>query len=112
MRWKLLIISALLSTLVGAGACLAVVHYGLGATDRLDSPDGWVAAAFLLPLAAVTYASIFVYRRTARRRALQAVLVALVSLALILGALVAVSAWAARRRAVPLAPSPEISNAV
>jgi hypothetical protein len=98
---------------VGAGAGLALLRYLLGATGRLTSPDAPALAAFLLPLAAITYASVFVYRRTARRRALQAMLTALVSLALTLGALVAASALLARPREVlPPAPSPATKNAV
>lgn len=112
MRWKLLLISALLAALVGAGACFAVVHYLMGATRRLTSPDALTASALLLPLAAVTYASVFVYRRTARRRALQAMMTALLSLALTLGALAAASAWVARPRELPPAPSREMKNAV
>lgn len=94
MRWKLLIIAASLAALVGAGACLAVARYVFDVTLWLALAD-WRAAVFLLPLAATTYAAVFVYRRTARRRALQAALVALVSLALIAAALFA----AARRGA-------------
>lgn len=112
MRWKLLLISALLAALAGAGASFAVAHYVLGATRRLTSPDSLTALAFLPPLAATTYAGVFVYRRTARRRILQAVLTALLSLALTFGALSAASAWVGRARELPPAPTREMKNAV
>lgn len=86
MRWKLLIITASVSALVGAAACAAVVRFVFGATLWLALAD-WRASAFLLPLAAAAYAGVFVYRRTARRRLLQAALAALISLALIAAAL-------------------------
>jgi hypothetical protein len=92
LRWKLLIIASLLATVVGAGACLAALYFLLDPARSPASP-GWIAAATLLvPLAATVYVGIFVYRHTARRRALQAaaavLLVALLTLsALLLGSI-------------------------
>jgi hypothetical protein len=92
VRWKLLIIASLLAALAGAGASLAAVHFLFGAAaSRVASPDWAVVATFLLPLAATTYASIFVYRHTSRRRALQAAATAILSLLLTLAAFIAVS---------------------
>jgi hypothetical protein len=116
LRWKLLILTALVAALAGAGACLAALRFlpganaaRLGATDALDA-RAW--AALILPLASVTYAAIFVYRRTARRRTLQALLTAVVALAVILGAIFAASMWAAREAPVGPRPAPEVSHAV
>ncbi|HYH86657.1 MAG TPA: hypothetical protein VEX60_14485 [Pyrinomonadaceae bacterium] len=87
MRWKLLIIASLLAAVVGAGVCFAAAHLLLDPARAQASP-GWIAAATLLvPLAATTYAAIFVYRHTARRRALQAAATVLFALTLTLTAL-------------------------
>ena len=84
MRWKLLVIASLAAVVVGAGAS-ALVLYLLTGQPAPFARAGWPALfALLLPLAAITYASVFVYRRTARRRRLQAALTALVSLTLTL----------------------------
>jgi purine-cytosine permease-like protein len=79
MRWKLLLLASLLATLVGAGATLGIVIGVLGATRQLVTPDLAVIGTLLVPVAAVTGASIFVYRHTARRRRLQAMATALLA---------------------------------
>lgn len=79
MRWKLLLIAALLAGAVGAGSTLGLVY---GLTRPLESvmrPSLFALSALLIPLAAITFASIFVYRHTARRRRLQAMLTALMA---------------------------------
>ncbi|MBA3239722.1 MAG: hypothetical protein H0T60_00660 [Acidobacteria bacterium] len=92
MRWKLLIIASTLAALVGAGASLAAAHFLFGAAaGRFATPDWAVASTLLLPLAATTYATIFVYRHTSRRRALQSAATALLALLLMLTALLTVS---------------------
>lgn len=89
MRWKLLIVASLLAAVVGAGACFAVAYALSG-----GSPAWWPAAALVAPLGATAYASVFVYRHTARRRTLQAAATALLALLLMLTALVAASLFA------------------
>lgn len=87
MRWKLLIIASLLAAVVGTGACFVAAYFLLDPA-RARASLGWIAAATLLvPLAATTYAGIFVYRHTARRRALQATATVLLTLLLTLTAL-------------------------
>ena len=73
MRLKLVLIASLLAAVVGAGSCIALV-FGLFSRQALSNPNLPVASTFLLPLATIIFASIFVYRHTARRRRLQAVL--------------------------------------
>ena len=84
LRWKLLIIASLAAVVAGAGGGTLLLYLLTGrAVPGGDA--GWPAlAALVLPLAAITYACVFVYRRTARRRRLQAALTALASLALTL----------------------------
>jgi hypothetical protein len=75
LRWKLLIAASLLAAAAGAGAFYAAEY--LISALWADAP-GWAdALLFVGPLGAIVYASIFVYRHTPRRRALQAALTAL-----------------------------------
>jgi hypothetical protein len=105
LRWKLLIIAPLLAALVGAGACAA-------AAQLLSSSSGgalplWAAGvALVAPIACVVYASIFVYRHTARRRTLQAAATALLASMITLAALLLGSLLASRRAPEVLQPSP------
>ncbi|HEY0169621.1 MAG TPA: hypothetical protein VGB98_01120 [Pyrinomonadaceae bacterium] len=109
MRWKLLIAASLLAAFAGAGVCYATAQYVLPGSGL--SPSGWAAALPLLaPLAAITYAAVFVYRHTPRRRALQAALTALLASLLALTALTLASVLSGR--AVPdLSPAPPSKNA-
>lgn len=105
MRWKLLAVASLLAALVGAGACFAVTRFLL-VPSPVNAQTGWLAAAALIvPVAAVTYASVFVYRHTARRRALQATATALLAALLTLTALL-VGSLLARRPTPELLPAP------
>jgi branched-subunit amino acid ABC-type transport system permease component len=108
LRWKLLIIAPLLAALVGACACAA-------AARLLSNPGGaagaalplWAAVvALVAPIACVVYASVFVYRHTARRRTLQATATALLASMLTLAALLLGSLLAAKRAPEVLQPSP------
>jgi hypothetical protein len=97
LRWKLLIAASLLAAAAGAGVCYAAAYFLLRPGE---APSAWAAAAALLaPLGAITYASIFVYRHTARRRALQAAATGLLASLLTLTALTLGSAL--RSRAEP-----------
>ena len=88
MRWKLLLIASLLATLVGVGATLGIVMGISGSPRQLTTPDMAVLGALLIPVAAITVASIFVYRHTARRRRLQAMATALLATILTLTILI------------------------
>jgi hypothetical protein len=104
LRWKLLTVASLLAALVGAGACFAVTRYLPGMVMG-NAQTAWVAAAtIIVPVAAITYSSVFVYRHTARRRALQAAATALLAALLTLTALL-LGSLLARRPAHELLPS-------
>ncbi len=62
--------------------------------------------ALVAPIACVVYASVFVYRHTARRRTLQAAATALLASMLTLAALLLGSILASRRAPEVLQPSP------
>ena len=104
MRWKLLTLASLVAALVGAGACIAAARF-LDAPARGLTRAGWVAAALAVPVAAITFASVFVYRHTARRRALQAAATALLAALLTLTALL-VGSFLTRRATPELLPPP------
>jgi hypothetical protein len=87
LRWKLLIFASLLAAVAGAGSCLAVARLLLDPVRHSPAPVWMVAATVVIPLAATVYASIFVYRHTARRRSLQAAATALLAFLLTLAAL-------------------------
>lgn len=101
MRWKLLIIAPLAAVLAGAGGGAALLYLLRGWPAPTAHDDLSAAVALLLPLAAITYASVFVYRRTARRRKLQAAATALVSLALTIAVYFALALYTACCSAAP-----------
>lgn len=91
MRWKLLVFASLLATIVGAGSTLGLVYGLTSSVENLFRPS-YALGALLIPIAAITFASIFVYRHTARRRRLQAMLTALIAISLTLTSLLLASA--------------------
>ena len=104
MRWKLLILVPLLAALVGAGSCAAAVR--LFSSPGVALPVWAAVAALVAPVACVVYASVFVYRHTARRRTLQAAAAALLASLLTLTALLVGSLLAGSRapELLPLSP--------
>ena len=105
MRWKLLIAASLLAAAASAGSFYAAWYYLLA---PWGSP--WAAALSLLaPLGAITYAAVFVYRHTPRRRQLQAAATALLASILTLAALTLVPILTGRP-APELLPAPPTRN--
>jgi hypothetical protein len=105
LRWKLLIAASLLAAAAGSGAFYAAWHF-------LPAPWGgvWAAALSLLaPLGAITYAAVFVYRHTARRRQLQAAATALLASLITLAALTLAPVLSGRP-APELLPAPPTRN--
>jgi hypothetical protein len=107
MRWKLLIIVSLLATIIGAGLTLLII-FALNGPGKHPGIDGlYLLGTLLFPIAAITYATIFVYRHTARRRSLQAILVALISIFLTLTVLLASSMFYGKNAPATLPPTPQ-----
>ena len=111
MRLKLVFIASSLAAIVGAGSCIALV-LGVFSRQALSSPDLLVVSTFLLPLATIIYASIFVYRHTARRRRLQAFLTLVLATLLTVALFVVTSIVTTRRdRLEPVRPAgPQIAS--
>ena len=95
MRLRLVIAASLLAAIVGAGSCIALV-LGVFSVKALSSPGLLVASTLLLPAATIIFASIFVYRHTARRRRLQAFVTALLAMLLTLALFVFASVLSSR----------------
>lgn len=104
MRLKLVLAASLLAAIVGAGSCIALVLL-VFSQQALLSPGLLVASTFLLPIATTIFASIFVYRHTARRRRLQAFLTAILAVLLTIALFIGASILSARRSPNPL-PEP------
>jgi purine-cytosine permease-like protein len=111
MRLKLVVITSLLAAVAGAGSCIALV-LGVSTQQALTKPGLLVLSTFLLPLAAIIFASIFVYRHTARRRRLQAFLTLVLATLLTISLLVLTSIVITRRdRGDPVRPTgPQIAS--
>lgn len=103
MRLKLVLAASLLAAVAGAGSCIALV-LGVFSTQALSSPGLLVASTLLLPIGSIIFATIFVYRHTARRRRLQAFLTAVLAMLLTIGLFLAASIISGRRN--PILPEP------
>lgn len=107
MRWKLLFIASLLAAVVGAGVPLLTAFLLFGPARGVKIPGLFIPGSLLIPLAVITYAAIFVYRHTARRRSLQAILTALISIFLTLTILIATSIFFGKPLPAPTPPAPQ-----
>ena len=103
MRLKLVLAASMLAALVGAGICIALV-LGVFSVRPLSNPGLLVTSTLVLPIATIAFASIFVYRHTARRRKLQAFITAILAIILTLAFFIAASILTGRYR--PLEPRP------
>ena len=109
MRLKLVIAASVLAAVVGAGSCIALV-LGVFSVKALSSPGLLAASTLLLPILTIVFASIFVYRHTAKRRKLQAFLTALLAIILTLTIFLLVSVLTSRNeRGDPIEAGPRIA---
>jgi hypothetical protein len=113
MRLKLLVAVSLLASVLGAGTCIAILAFVFSSSPQLSPPPSLLAAAtFLLPAATIIFGSVFVYRHTARRRKLQAILTALLATVLTLSFFLLATIFSARKEPkVPTHPTePSIAS--
>jgi purine-cytosine permease-like protein len=96
MRPKLVVGMSFLAALLGAGSCIGIV-LGISSSLNPARPGLIVTATLLLPIAAIIFASFFVYRHTARRRKLQAFVTAILATLLTLSFFVLATILSARR---------------
>ena len=104
MRLKLVLIASLLAAIAGSGASIAIVLGAFASLKPLRSPDLLVLLTFVLPVGAIVWATMFVYRHTARRRRLQAALTAILGLLLTIGAFTTAALLTSRFDRVPPQP--------
>jgi hypothetical protein len=104
MRLKLVFASALIAAILGAGSAIAVVLLAFSSLKPISTPGLLVASSYLLPILTTLLAGIFVYRHTARRRKLQAMLTVMISVLLIL--LLFFAATLISSRSEPVQPQP------
>ena len=102
MRLKLVLMSSLIAAVVGAGAASGIIISIFSSLKPITRPGVLVVSTYLLPITAILLASIFVYRHTARRRKLQAILTATLSILLTILIFIVASIVTARR--VPIEP--------
>jgi len=107
MRLKLVLISALIAAVAGAGSAIAIILSVFSSLKPITTPGLLVVSTYLLPLLATLLASVFVYRHTARRRRLQAVLTAIIALVLTILLFVLASIVTARREPIQQQPGPQ-----
>jgi len=86
MRWKLLIPTSVVASLVAGALWSAIVAVLFGPAAVVARRDWLLPVSFVVPLGIAVWAGYFVYRHTARRRKIQAVIT--VILALFLTALI------------------------
>ena len=91
MRWKLVIITSFLAGLVGFLLWCAFAIGLFGSAGALARNDWLLLASAAMPTVLAAVGAVFVYRHTAKRRKLQAVVTAL--LALMFAADVYFTAW-------------------
>ena len=108
MRLKLVLVSSLVAALVGAGSAIAIIVSVFSSLHPITTPDLLVVSTYLLPVLTILLASIFVYRHTARRRKLQAILTATIALLLTILFFLVASIVTARR--APAQPQPKAAE--
>ena len=101
LRWKLLIAASLLAAAASTGAFYAAWYYLLAPWGGRAAPLWATLLTLLAPLGAITYAAVFVYRHTPRRRQLQAAATALLASIITLAVLTLVPLLTGR-------PAPEL----
>ena len=106
MRLKLVLCASSLAAIVGAGLCIACLLAFFSSVKLFAYPSLLLVSTFLLPTAAIVFASIFVYRHTSRRRKLQAFMTAILATTLTIAFLVLASILSARREEPPAPISP------
>ena len=106
MRLKLVLISSLVAAVAGAGSAIAIIVSVFSSLHAIATPGMLVVSTYLLPILTTLLASIFVYRHTARRRKLQAILTATISSILTIAFFVIASIVMARKEPVQPQPKP------
>ena len=101
MRWKLVVLSSVAAAFIGVTLWSLLVVLFFGSAWKLAHSDSTLLASTLIPLGVAVFSGFFVYRHTARRRRLQAIITVLLSVFLIPVAYVAIRALFHERLYIP-----------
>jgi hypothetical protein len=71
MRWKLLVSVSFVAALLALGLWSAITIAAFGSARVLAQNDWLLLGSLVIPLGVTTFAGVFVYRHTAKRRKLQ-----------------------------------------
>jgi cation transport ATPase len=82
MRWKLLVLVSFVAALLALGLWSALAIALFGSARVLAQSDWRWLSSLIIPLGVTAYAGMFVYRHTAKRRKLQALIVTILVLLL------------------------------
>jgi len=82
MRWKLLILTSVVASLVAGALWSAIVAVLFGPAAVVARRDWLLPVSFVVPLGIAVWAGYFVYRHTSRRRKTQAVITMIAALLL------------------------------
>lgn len=74
MRWKLLVLVSLVAALLALGLWSAFTIAVFGSARVLAQNNWLLLCSLAIPLAVAAYTGLFVYRHTAKRRKLQALI--------------------------------------
>jgi uncharacterized protein YybS (DUF2232 family) len=74
MRWKLLVLVSFVAAVLALGLWSAIIIAVFGSARILAQNDWLLLCSLVIPLGVTAYAGLFVYRHTAKRRKLQAVI--------------------------------------
>ncbi len=85
MRWKLIVIVSFAATVLACGLWSVLVIGVYGSAQALARSSWILVSSLIIPVAVSTYAGMFVYRHTARRRKTQAAFAIVFALLLTLG---------------------------
>lgn len=80
MRWKLLFIVSIAAGFIACALWSGLVIGLFGSARALGRNDWLLVSSALVPLGVATYAGVFVYRHTSRRRKTQALITAVLAL--------------------------------
>jgi len=84
MRWRLLIVTSILAAVGGFGLWCVVAIGIFGSARALARHDFLLLVSALIPLIATGVGGFFAYRHTARRRKLQSMITAILTILLVL----------------------------
>jgi drug/metabolite transporter (DMT)-like permease len=80
MRWKLLVMTSVVASLVGGALWSALVAVLLGPAAVVERHDWLLPVSLVVPLGIAIMAGFFVYRHTAHRRKTQTLITVIVAL--------------------------------